>query len=65
VVVGKSEDASRNLISSIGSPKIKIIDSVWDDSLREGGKVLAIETNKASMPFQPTVTGHFIFRQMR
>lgn len=27
--------------------KIKIIHSVWDDRLREGGKVLAVETDKA------------------
>jgi hypothetical protein len=46
VGVGNSEDETRKLISSIGSEKIKIIDTVWDDSLREGGKVLAIETNK-------------------
>jgi hypothetical protein len=47
VAVGNSEDDTRKVIESIASPKIKIIDSVWDDSLREGGKVLAIETNKA------------------
>ncbi len=47
VAVGNSEDDSVGLIRSIGSPKIKIIETVWDDSLREGGKVLAVETNKA------------------
>jgi len=47
VAVGNSEDDTRKVIESIASPKIKIIDTVWDDSLREGGKVLAIETNKA------------------
>ncbi len=46
VAVGNSEDNTRALISSI-SPKIRIIDTVWDDSLRTGGKVLAEETNKA------------------
>ena len=45
VAVGKSEDKTRELIQSLG-PKIKIIDTVWDDSLREGGRVLAEETNK-------------------
>ena len=35
------------MIKSIDSPKIKIIETIWDDNLREGGKVLAIETNKA------------------
>ena len=35
------------LIKSINDSKIKIIETIWDDSLREGGKVLAAETNKA------------------
>ena len=47
VAVGNSEDGTRKLIEGINSPKIKIIDTVWDDSLREGGRVLAAETNKA------------------
>jgi len=47
VAVGNSEDGTPELIRSIGSPKIRIIDTEWDDSLREGGKVLAVETNKA------------------
>ena len=44
--VGASEDDTRKLIESINSDKIKIIDTVWDDNLRQGGKVLSIETNK-------------------
>lgn len=47
VAVGKSEDDTLELIRSIGSPKIKIIETVWDDTLREGGRVLAVETDKA------------------
>jgi len=47
VVVGNSTDNTRNLIERINPEKIQIIDSTWDDNLREGGKVLAIETNKA------------------
>lgn len=47
VSVGNSEDGTIELIKSINSPKIKIMESVWDDSLREGGKLLSIETNKA------------------
>lgn len=46
VGVGNSEDATLELIKSINSPKIRIIETVWDDSLREGGRVLAEETNK-------------------
>ena len=47
VAVGKSEDDTLALIQGINSPKIKIIETVWDESLREGGRVLADETNKA------------------
>lgn len=47
VAVGDSEDETLALIQSIDNPKIKIIETVWDDSLREGGRVLAVETDKA------------------
>lgn len=47
VSVGNSEDDTLALIHSIGSSKIKVVQTVWDDSLREGGRVLAVETNKA------------------
>ena len=47
VAVGNSEDETLQLIKNINSPKIKIIETVWDDNLRQGGHVLAIETNKA------------------
>lgn len=47
IAVGNSEDETLALIKSINSPKIKIIETVWDDRLRKGGRVLALETNKA------------------
>lgn len=47
VAVGNSEDDTLNLIQNIHPQKIQIIPTIWEDSLREGGKVLAIETNKA------------------
>jgi hypothetical protein len=47
VAVGASEDGTRELIEQLAPGKIKILDTVWDDSLREGGQVLAAETNKA------------------
>ncbi|MDZ4756930.1 MAG: glycosyltransferase family 2 protein [Bacteroidota bacterium] len=47
IAVGKSEDDTLGLINSIGSPKIRIVETVWDETLREGGRVLADETNKA------------------
>lgn len=46
VAVGKSEDNTREIVAALG-PKIKIVDTIWDDNLREGGRVLAEETNKA------------------
>lgn len=42
-----SDDTTRELLESIGSPKIEIFDTVWDKSLQKGGTVLAVETNKA------------------
>ncbi len=47
VAVGQSEDATLELIQSIESSKIKIIETIWDDSQREGGKTFALETDKA------------------
>lgn len=47
VSVGNSDDDTLKLIESIGSPKIKITHTIWDDSLRKGGRVLAVETDKA------------------
>lgn len=47
VAVGKSEDQTLPMIQAIDPQKIKILETIWDDSLRVGGKVLAIETDKA------------------
>ena len=47
VCLGNSDDDTEELIKSIASEKIKIIPSVWDDSTRADGRILAIETNKA------------------
>ncbi len=47
VCVGESEDDTLNFIKNIKSDKIRIVHSVWDDSLRKDGRVLAVETDKA------------------
>ena len=47
VAVGKSDDKTLELIKSIAPEKIRIVETVWDESLREGGRVLAVETDKA------------------
>jgi hypothetical protein len=59
VSVGNSEDQTLDLIKSINSPKIKIIESVWDDQLRKGGKILAVETQKAKSNISPDSTWAF------
>lgn len=46
VAVGASEDGTREMVAAL-DPKIRIIDTVWDESVREGGRVLALETDKA------------------
>jgi hypothetical protein len=53
IAVGNSADATKELIASINNPKIKIIDTVWDENLRQGGEVLAAETNKALAAISP------------
>ena len=53
VCLGNSDDTTADLIQSINSPKIKVVPSVWDDSLREGGRVLAVETDKALQAVSP------------
>ena len=53
IAVGKSDDETLAYIQSFNSSKIKIIETVWDDSLREGGQVLAFETNKAMDAISP------------
>jgi hypothetical protein len=47
IAVGNSDDGTLELIKSINDPKISIVETVWDDTKREGGSVLADETNKA------------------
>ncbi len=46
VAVGDCEDNTRELIQSLDA-RISIIDTVWDNNLKGGGKVLAVETDKA------------------
>lgn len=59
VSIGESEDNTEELIRSIESDKIKIHYSTWDMSLRKGGKVLAVETDKAFQLISPDSTWAF------
>jgi glycosyltransferase involved in cell wall biosynthesis len=47
IVAGNSEDQTLERIESLKSPKIKLFHSAWDETLREGGKILAQQTNIA------------------
>ena len=47
VAVGDSDDGTLELVRSVGSAKVRIVETVWDDALRKGGRVLAVETDRA------------------
>ncbi len=47
IAVGDCNDGTRELIENMKESRIRIIDTVWDESLRTGGRVLAAETDKA------------------
>lgn len=47
VNVGRCEDGTLELIRSINDPKITIVESVWDETLRKDGLVYAQQTNIA------------------
>lgn len=47
VAVGRSEDGTLELVRSLGIPQLRIVETVWDDSLRRGGHILAQQTNVA------------------
>jgi hypothetical protein len=47
VSIDRGEDETEALIKTIQSDKLRIVYSEWDMNLREGGKVYAVETNKA------------------
>ncbi len=46
VAVGNSEDDTLARVKAI-DPKVRVVETVWDETLRDGGKVLASETDKA------------------
>lgn len=53
VALGNSDDDTESLIKGINSPKIRIIHTVWDEGLRDGGAVFAAETDKAFAAISP------------
>ncbi len=47
IAVGDSCDGTLDAIRAIASPKVRILETVWDTNLRKGGAVLAEQTNLA------------------
>ena len=47
VAVGDSTDGTRESIVALNSPKIKIVDTVWDMNMQKGGKIFAQQSNTA------------------
>ena len=47
VNVGRCEDGTLELIRSISDPKVKVVESVWDETLRKDGLIYAQQTNIA------------------
>jgi hypothetical protein len=57
VTVGNGNDGTKEAIQRLNNPKIKIIDTVWDMSLRANGKIFAQQTNIAL----DAITGNWAF----
>lgn len=47
VNVGQSDDGTLELIRSIDPAKVRVVESVWDDSMKQDGLLFSFETNKA------------------
>jgi hypothetical protein len=47
VNVGRCEDGTLERIRSIGDPKLRIMESVWDETLQTGGLIYSQQTNLA------------------
>lgn len=57
IAVGDSTDGTREAIENLGSSKIKIVDTVWDENLRTSGKIFAQQANIALKE----ITGDYAF----
>jgi glycosyltransferase involved in cell wall biosynthesis len=47
IAIGKSTDRTREIVASIGDPKIKIIDTIWEDKEKIGDHVFRQQANIA------------------
>jgi len=53
VALGDSDDETENLIAGINSPKVRVVHTVWDNSLRQGGEIFAKQTDIAYQAISP------------
>lgn len=47
IAVGNSTDGTREAIEALNDPKIRIVDTVWDEQMRTGGTIFAQQANIA------------------
>ena len=47
LLVCESEDDTLSVARSIDDPKVHVYESGWDETLREGGRILAVKTDEA------------------
>ncbi|MBS1575167.1 MAG: hypothetical protein JST09_07660 [Bacteroidetes bacterium] len=57
VSVGQGNDGTKEAILALNNPKIRVIDTVWDMSLRKNGKIFARQSNIAL----DAITGDWAF----
>lgn len=62
VAVGRSDDGTLELIKSIESPKLRIIETIWNLSIREGGRFLLKKRIRLMMRFRMIWTGSSIYK---
>jgi len=53
VLIGAGDDDTEGLIRSIDDEKIRVFHSVWDPAYFNGGRILAVETDKAFAHVSP------------
>ncbi len=47
IAVGDSHDGTMDYVRGLGESKLRVVETTWDDTLREGGKILAQQTDIA------------------
>ena len=47
VAVGDSTDGTREAIEALNDPRIRIVDTIWDETMRGNGKIFALQANTA------------------